>query len=432
MNMKKKNLSKITAILIFILIAITAAFCTVYLFSGKKAGAEEPFVPEMTLDDQSYTIKDGCVFIPAGRPRVPQLICDDADAVYQAFFADGETESFAKIVCGEDIYEIKFLKDPALGFELQYDDYYYFVPSFEVQGEVTYTSSDASIAQVSDDGEVHIINVSDKGVVITADDGHNIEELVITRTVKTPISVYMLTGQSNASYYYASVEEATVIKKGTGYIYNAAISEYTIECLTDDKGNMRYGNIEASLAKRLYDELGEKVLIINTGISSMKIAGFLPGSDGYDTVLSSWNVMNSIMRTDWFAERFEPRVRSYIWIQGESDEWLPPEEYMESFLTIHSALCGTDFGFEYAFISNVASRFFRPNDAQERLAQAYEDIYMASRFAGTFTTQDGTLREDNLHYTQKGDNILGDDIGETIAVVYKGNGGTLLEGEKDR
>lgn len=37
---------------------------------------------------------------------------------------------------------------------------------------------------------------------------------------------------------------------------------------------MRYGNIEASLAKRLYDELGEKVLIINTGISSMKIAGF--------------------------------------------------------------------------------------------------------------------------------------------------------------
>ena len=64
------------------------------------------------------------------------------------------------------------------------------------------------------------------------------------------------------------------LKKGTGYIYNAAISEYTIECLTDDKGNMRYGNIEASLAKRLYDELGEKVLIINTGISSMKIAGF--------------------------------------------------------------------------------------------------------------------------------------------------------------
>ena len=138
----------------------------------------------MTLDDQSYAIKDGCVLIPAGRPRVPQLVCDDADAVYQAFFADGETEAFAKIVCGEDIYEIKFLKDPALGFELQYDDYYYFVPSFEVQGEVTYTSSDASIAQVSDDGEVHIINVSDKGVVITADDGHNIEELVITRTVK--------------------------------------------------------------------------------------------------------------------------------------------------------------------------------------------------------------------------------------------------------
>ncbi len=429
--MKKKSSSKIVTVLLFILIASVAAAAGVYMFSGEETNGEISQIPDMSLDDSLYTINEGKVLIPEGRPRVPQIICEEADIIYQAFFADGETRSCAKIVCGEDTYEIEFIKDPALGFELQYNDYYNFIPAFEVQGTVTYMSSDTETATVNETGEIHIENINDKGVVITADDGHNIEELVITRTVKAPISVYMLTGQSNTSYYYANAEEATVIKKGTGYIYSTAINEYTIECLTDDKGKMRYGNIEASLAKRLYDELGEKVLIINTGISSMKIRGFLPGSDGYDTILNSWNVMNGIMQTKWFSERFEPRVRSYIWIQGESDDWMQPEEYMENFLNVHSAFRSQDFGFEYAFISNVASRFFRPNDAQERLAQAYEDIYMASRLAGSFTSEGGELREDNLHYTQKGDNILGDDIGETIAVVYKGSGDTLLEGEKD-
>ena len=113
------------------------------------------------------------------------------------------------------------------------------------------------------------------------------------------------------------------------------------------------------------------------GISSMQIRGFLPGSDGYDAILNSWNVMNGIMETNWFSERFEPRIRSYIWIQGKSDDWMQPEEYMENFLIVNNALRSSDFGFDYAFISNVASRFFRPNDAQERLAQAYDDIYLS-------------------------------------------------------
>lgn len=429
--MAKKSSSKIIMIpLIIILIAVAAA-AGIFIFSGSEPGESENEMPAVSLDDPSYEIADGTVIIPEGRPRVPQIICDEADEIYQAFFADGETESSAKIVCGDAEYEIKFVKDPAFGFELQYNDYYDFVPSFEVQGELTYMSSNPEVATVNADGEVHIVNVNENGVVITADDGHNIEELVITKTVKTPVSVYMLTGQSNASYYYADEQEATVIKNGTGYIYCTAINEYVIECMTDEHGNMRFGNIEASLVKRLYDELGEKVLIINTGISSMQIRGFLPGSDGYDAILNSWNVMNGIMETNWFSERFEPRIRSYIWIQGESDDWMQPEEYMENFLIVNNAFRSSDFGFDYAFISNVASRFFRPNDAQERLAQAYDDIYMASRLAGTFTPENGELREDNLHYTQKGDNILGDDIGGTIAVVYRGNGDTLLEGEKD-
>ena len=41
---------------------------------------------KLTLDDENYKIsKDDTVIIPAGRPRVPQIICENPDVeVYQA------------------------------------------------------------------------------------------------------------------------------------------------------------------------------------------------------------------------------------------------------------------------------------------------------------------------------------------------------------
>ena len=142
--MAKKSSSKIIMILLIIILIAVAAAAGIFIFSDSEPGESENEMPEISLDDADYEISDGTVIIPEGRPRVPQIICDEADEIYQAFFADGE---------------------------------------------------------------VHIVNVNKNGVVITADDGHNIEELVITRTIKTPVSVYMLTGQSNASYYYADEQE---------------------------------------------------------------------------------------------------------------------------------------------------------------------------------------------------------------------------------
>lgn len=422
--MTKKSLRQTICI---ILLGLAALGIGVLLFLQNDKIA----VPEIKLDDERYMIQSGKVLIPAGRPRIPQIVCDEADEIYQAYFPDGVEKAAAQVVCGEDVYEIDFIKDKTLGFELQFGDYYQFVPAFSAQKEITYWSSDDAIATVDKNGEILIRNVSESGVVITADDGYNKEELVITRTIRTPISIYMLAGQSNAEYYYADPQTATQAKKGTAYLYNSRLAEFVIESITNDDGTMKFGNIEASLVNRLYRELGEKVIIMNTGISGMKIEEFLPEQKGFETIKDSWRNFNTTMQTEWFQERFEPRIKSYIWVQGESDDWLAPELYMERFLIMHSMLRSPDFGFDYAFICNVAPRFFRPNDAQERLAQAYDDIFMGSRGAFGFTPESGELREDNLHYTQQGDNVLGDEIGKTIALVYQGKSDTLPEGEKD-
>ncbi|MBQ7605020.1 MAG: hypothetical protein IJU59_00875, partial [Firmicutes bacterium] len=97
----------------------------------------------------------------------------------------------------------------------------------------------------------------------------------------------------------------------------------------------------------------------------------------------------------------------------------------------HEIMRSGMYGCDYGFISQIVPRFFRPNDAQERLAQGYDDIWMATRVTNTFSAETGELRSDNPHYTQKGDNIAGEDIGHTIAMVYQGFGYMLPEGEQD-
>ena len=422
--MKNKALFvPVIAVLAVMVIAIG-----IYILFFSTSGNFPSAKPDILLDDDNYSLSlKNAVKIPAGRPRVPQVICDEGD-VYQAYFADGDTTAKAKVVCEDKTYEINFIKDKKLGFELQYDDRYEFVPSFD---GASFTSSNSDVAIVTEDGQVIITGVSDEGVVITAQNGNNKEELVITKTIKAAVDVYMLTGQSNAAYFYAEPEHAVVTQNGSAYIYDISDGEYFIQSMNRDDVTMAFGNVEASLCKSLYENMGNKVIIVNAGISGKKIIDFKPYEGSvYFHIEDVWKNIGDVMATQWFKDRFEPTIRSYIWIQGESDDWLSPEKYVEDFMNIHLAFRSPElFGFDYGFISSVVPRFFRPNDAQERIAQACEDVYMATRITSTFSPETGELRDDNLHYTQEGDNVLGKAIGDTISLVYKGYGYTLPEGE---
>ncbi|MCR5482723.1 MAG: Ig-like domain-containing protein [Clostridia bacterium] len=411
---------------------LTAVMLCMSAFAGCGA-PQTASGSKISLDDEEYRlIQDGDnykVEIPDGRPRVPQVLCEDADEVYQAYFSDGQSAAEAVVKTGEDVCKIEFHKNPELGFVLQYDDRYVFKPK---TFKATYfTSSNPEVATVDENGLITIVGVSDESVVITAGSGMAEEYMTITKTVRAPINVYLLTGQSNAAYFYAEPENATITKQGTSYQYDTVEGGCRVRSLNKPDGSMLVGSIEASLCKTLYDIMGEKTLIINAGISGQPIRTFKPfDADSFIQVNTIWQTSTAEVASEEFSSHFEPRFRSYIWIQGETDDWTNSDRYKSDFLQLHKVFRSPDyFNLDYCFMVMVRSVFTRPCEAQEELAQGYEDIIMASRASQYLTMENGGLRHDNLHYAQAGDNILGEDAAKVIADVYMYGLDSVPEGE---
>ncbi|MBO4725706.1 MAG: hypothetical protein J5622_04275, partial [Firmicutes bacterium] len=284
---KKNPFLIIAAIVIVVALAVIAV--EVILPRIPASAATELSKVKISLDDENYKItKDDTVVIPAGRPRIPQIICDDPSVeVYQAFFPDDKQVATATLRRDGEEREITFIKDESLGLEFQYDD------RIQWAGDIpnaVYESTNPDVAKVSLSGQIIITGVSDEPVTLTATNGVETEEFTITRTVKAPISIYILTGQSNAAYYFAEPEKSDNTKKGTAYVYDITDGVYSVQSMNNEDGSQARGNIDASIAKSLYDNLGEKVLIVNTGISGNPIETFEP-DDGvsYAFTKETWD-----------------------------------------------------------------------------------------------------------------------------------------------
>lgn len=411
------------ALLILILIMATACLTACGEMTENKINRI------ITMDDERYQIgigSDGEYFVklPMGRPRVPLLSCEGGEVVNQAFFADGADSAIAKVEKDGKMYALRFKKDSKMGFELQYDDRYKFVPK-EFQGKY-FESSDTDVAEVDNFGNVKIVGVSDKGVTITATDGENVEELRITRTIKAPLSIYMLTGQSNAGYYYAEPENASVTRPGTAYHYSEIAGGIRIASMNSLNGEMDRGNIEPALAKELYSRLGEKVLIVNSGVSGQKIETFVPVQGAsYQSIDRVWQIVKRNLSDEDFKSKYDVRLRSYIWVQGESDVTTDVSLYKTDFLKLHQMLRSDDYGFDYGFIVKVRSMYRNAAIAQEDLIMENEDVKMGTRQTENFTVADGTMRTDDLHYSQLGDNLIGEDTAKHIVKTYYQSSGVM-------
>lgn len=412
------NNSKRTKTLKYILLSM---IFTMIFLTGCDSSEEAKINELIKVDDNHYKIEiaedDSYVInLPEGRPRVPQLQCEGANVV-QAVFSDGYKDAIAKICTEDQYYVVRFTKDSSFGFELQYDDRYKFTPKTIVATE--FYTSNSDVAEVDSFGNVKIVGVSDEGAVITATDGNIKEELVITRTVKAPLSIYLITGQSNASYYYAEPELATSTKPGTAYHYSELIGGVEICPMNDENGAMNRGNIEASLGKALYDLTGEKVLMINAGVSGRKMETFVPlQGKSYQYISKVWQIIQRYINDEEFESHYESRLRSYIWAQGESDKNTNIGAYKNDYMKLHEILTSSDYGFDYGFIIKARSIFSNSAEAQEELSSENQDIAIATRSSDHFSVENGKMRFDDLHYSQIGDNLLGDETGKTIAKAY--------------
>lgn len=317
----------------------------------------DPVVQLASLSvDGGYTItfdpevKEYTVNIPAGRPRVPHISAEGADGatveLLQATIADNETSGKAKAVVTlqgiTEAYTVNFVKDAALGFQLQYADNYTFTPDYTLQsGEsFTFATSDKSVLSVSKKGVITANKLSDTPITITASVGGNVvDTLVVDKVVKAPLNIFLIIGQSNAfgwhdvppeytDYYsYANTQKAQSDKPAAGTVFCDDISngydDYTFTGMYDL--SIGRSGFSPALGKEWYALTGEKTLMLQTAIGSTPIETWVKdpslqfyGIDCYAVTVERFNYYKDMLSAE--DSNFEINRIYGFWLQGESGQ----------------------------------------------------------------------------------------------------------------
>lgn len=244
------------------------------------------------------------------------------------------------------------------------------------------------------------------------------------------IYVFVLTGQSNAAYldYDVSVanSELTHISQGKAYYYGTADSvikygssiasasydttfeSYAIHDMVDSSGDFIIGNIEAAFASKFVSETGKNIAIINTGIGGQSITDMMPGGTGND-----WNVEVYDRAVAGLKDMgFKLKYASILFSQGESDAQMAVDTYKADFELMLDSY--TDETHCKTLILNLVrpNNASNPATAQQQLASELSNVYLGCTATTTFTYGNGMLRVDNVHYTQYGDDVIGQDLAE--------------------
>lgn len=368
----------------------------------------------LTLDDDAYTLelKDGVlaytVKLPAGRPNIPRVAATAADGVEleisQAVIPDSRNYGYATVKATDsenqsNTYSIRFEKDIAEGFVLQYDDRYTFAPNYTLQsGEsFTFESNNESVVTVGEDGLMTAKAVSAEPVTVTAKVGDSVKDtLVIDRVEKAHINLFLVTGQSNAQGCYANstANDAELLaaqlanveaigQDGIIYSYDfhprsSNTEVYALRYTLYDMNTVAKQGFQNSLGKKWYELSGEKVVFLQTAYSGAPIqswldtetqpeAGKYGGRNFYDDTQKAYADLIPLL-----ADNYEIIRTANFWNQGgtamasiyshslgnyinSGDEGFDPsklmtdEEYYELFMLMHNDM-KKDFGIEFCGI----------------------------------------------------------------------------------
>lgn len=98
------------------------------------------------------------------------------------------------------------------------------------------------------------------------------------------------------------------------------------------------------------------------------------------------------------------------------------ETYMGYFQLMHDGLFSEDYPYELKYMVMATPRIGTAVEADRLLADQYEDVYLATDIATTFTVANGLLGPDNTHWTQAGDNIVAESMVQTALKQSSGGG----------
>lgn len=241
--------------------------------------------------------------------------------------------------------------------------------------------------------------------------------------------VIFMMGQSNATYrdWAARPAQASPVPEpGTAFYYGTSSRPSGINQTAEESGiwPMSYdggatiGDKWPAIAATYTEHTGRNVLMAELGEGNQSIRLFNPTMGG-----RLWNY--SVERVADVMQAMEnagmtPGVVRIVWIQGENDVLMNPDEYAKRLIDIGDSILGGELGCKVTapiWISETRGTNDRngSGEAQVMVCQEHPDMFrMASTLALTFSISDGTLAGDGIHYSQKGNNLLGSEIGNAI------------------
>ena len=241
--------------------------------------------------------------------------------------------------------------------------------------------------------------------------------------------VIFMMGQSNATYrdWAARPAQASPVPEpGTAFYYgtssrpsgiNQTAEESGIWPMSNDSG-ATIGDKWPAIAATYTEHTGRSILMAELGEGNQSIRLFNPTMGG-----RLWNY--SVERVADVMQAMEnagmtPGVIRIVWIQGENDVLMNPDEYAKRLIDIGDSILGGELGCEVTapiWISETRGTNGQngSGEAQVMVCEEHPNMFrMASTLALTFSIADGTLAGDGIHYSQKGNNLLGSEIGNAI------------------
>lgn len=244
------------------------------------------------------------------------------------------------------------------------------------------------------------------------------------------VDLVMFMGQSNMSGTGDS-EKAPVVIDGAGYEFRA-ISDptqlYPIEEPfgqyenneegVDDK-DLKTGSLVSSFVNSYYSGSGVPVVAVSASAGGSTLHSWREDGNLLPDAVNRYN-----MAKEWLLDNGYVIRHSYmVWLQGESDgnKQTSKEDYISSMKDIFSIM--KDSGVEKCFLIRIGIRTEEPGmydaiiEAQTELCRDNEDFILVSTKA--VELEHLGLMRDEVHYTQGGLNLIGEEAGANMAYYVK-------------
>lgn len=324
----------------------------------------------------------------------------------------------------------------------QYDDY-----RPKADGIVSVTGS---LETVTVGGEEYIhAKAIGQGSIVWSD--WSVETVTVSKAV---LDVIYLDGQSNAAQNTQDLSLAPVPGLGTSYYFgndtryaeagrissqeelDAAIADqlgtWGFQSMLDETGAVKVGDKAPGIAKAYTEATGHRVYLICGAVPGSPVRYHIPTSTS-DVTNWSWQWAELVVSAAIEAVDTDLYTLEYtgidLWLQGESDVRFSSAAYIKYWARYHDGAVDGLLGIPVThiivcLIANVTDESGTVNAALIQLTEDYDDTTLGAS-AADFTVTGGELNpDDGLHYTQKGDNIVGREWGESsVRIVLSESGG---------